>query len=335
MSRLSGRKKAIFSAITVVAFFVLVEAALHLVVLTQPNARLRFHTNLVVQLGFPALNQVLVPDERLFWSLRRSMPPTRLEGRIGREHMLRFTVSTTAKGLRFTPPTTEWRRTIVCLGDSCTFGVGVDDAQTFPAQLQQALPDARCINAGVPAYSLFQGRRWLEAHGDDWKPDAVVVEFALNDASGWDNISDLEHAQRMSASPQRPWDRSRLVQFARWAMTPDSTPRAPLPGESIRPRLTADEFADELSKTIGWCRERGARVVLVVWPARYQLQGRNQFLHQKVLRDQAGAPGVCVVDLLREFPERGGESLYLDIAHVGPEGCRVVAEAVAECLRQP
>jgi len=63
-------------------------------------------------------------------------------------------------GLRGGPvDTTSGRITILCLGDSITYGYGVDDGHTFPAELQKAL-DAKfpgryqVLNGGVDAYPM-------------------------------------------------------------------------------------------------------------------------------------------------------------------------------------
>lgn len=69
---------------------------------------------------------------------------------------------------------------IAAVGDSQTFGMGVDDAETWVNQLALLFPDVRFINAGVPGYSVDDGlvhmRRfpdvdafiYLVIHNDVW-----------------------------------------------------------------------------------------------------------------------------------------------------------------------
>ena len=79
--------------------------------------------------------------------------------------------------------------TILLLGDSVSWGNGVDDPrEVFPFLLERAL-DGRhptrsieVINSGVPGYSTFQEQRYLELHGDDLDPDLVILQTCLNDA---------------------------------------------------------------------------------------------------------------------------------------------------------
>jgi hypothetical protein len=69
-----------------------------------------------------------------------------------RAFLMGVDVRTDERGFRLPDPATEARRgprdrTVVALGDSLTFGWGVAEAETFPAQLERSL-NARCADAG-------------------------------------------------------------------------------------------------------------------------------------------------------------------------------------------
>ncbi len=77
---------------------------------------------------------------------------------------------------------------ILCLGDSLTFGAGVQPDETLPAQLELILNRAswasivEVINEGVSGYSLHDDwQRFLE-RGVGLAPDLVVVVLCDNDA---------------------------------------------------------------------------------------------------------------------------------------------------------
>ena len=79
---------------------------------------------------------------------------------------------------------------IVCLGNSCTFGVSCDYRQTYPARLQ-AMFDAslgknrvEVVNAGVPGYSSLQEWRYLKEDIIHFEPDMVIVQYGENDEEG-------------------------------------------------------------------------------------------------------------------------------------------------------
>jgi lysophospholipase L1-like esterase len=78
---------------------------------------------------------------------------------------------------------------IICLGDSWTFGVNVDQDQAYPQQLEALLrreyPDRRfeVVNLGVMGYSSFQGLELLKRYAIFLDPDLLISGFGMNDAS--------------------------------------------------------------------------------------------------------------------------------------------------------
>ena len=78
---------------------------------------------------------------------------------------------------------------VLALGDSLTFGEGVEDHETWPAQLEALLatelaPRAvRVVNAGVAAYGPQEARVALRELAPAVRPDVVLCQFAVaNDA---------------------------------------------------------------------------------------------------------------------------------------------------------
>ena len=73
-------------------------------------------------------------------------------------------------------------KTIVCLGDSITAGVGADGGNTYPQRLAELL-GVPVVNAGVPGDTAAQGRARLPAvfARDPW---LVIVELGGNDLLG-------------------------------------------------------------------------------------------------------------------------------------------------------
>ena len=74
---------------------------------------------------------------------------------------------------------------IVVLGDSLTFGYGVEDDEAWPALLGQALPQLRVINLGLIGAGPEQYLRVYETFGRQLHPQVLVVGlFVGNDF--WD-----------------------------------------------------------------------------------------------------------------------------------------------------
>jgi lysophospholipase L1-like esterase len=77
---------------------------------------------------------------------------------------------------------------IFCIGDSCTFGIGVKYYESYAFILENLLNQQsrkikyEVVNAGVPGYSSLQGLRHLERDILKYKPDLVIASFGWNDA---------------------------------------------------------------------------------------------------------------------------------------------------------
>jgi len=94
-------------------------------------------------------------------------------------------VSTNSRGLRGTreyevpkPPSVV---RIVALGDSFTFGDGVPDDATWPAQLERAMPSVEVANLGERAYGHDQMYFALQDEGTRLQPDAVILGYYQGD----------------------------------------------------------------------------------------------------------------------------------------------------------
>jgi lysophospholipase L1-like esterase len=156
---------------------------------------------------------------------------------------------------------------ILFIGDSITFGWGVRHDETFAKlteqELRERFPDVEttCINAGVPAYSLFQGWRFLETEGFDYQPDLVVAGFGPNDQMSWGPLGDFDQYEHWQAQlPAVPLRGSMLAQVivrTLWRPPPD-------PGTPDRPRLLISEFNDLWARVRDASRARGAGLIVMV-----------------------------------------------------------------------
>jgi len=76
---------------------------------------------------------------------------------------------------------------ILCIGDSNTYGTGVERFETYPAQLQRILNAARgatrfqVTNLGVPGSNSAQVRHRLPQYLELYDPDLVIVLIGVND----------------------------------------------------------------------------------------------------------------------------------------------------------
>lgn len=92
------------------------------------------------------------------------------------------------RGPAYGGPRADERR-VLCIGDSFTFGYGLDEERIFPTKLEQALnADGqgdrwRVINAGVGGWGTVQQTMFAREHFELFKPDVIVLTLCDNDAN--------------------------------------------------------------------------------------------------------------------------------------------------------
>jgi lysophospholipase L1-like esterase len=122
-------------------------------------------------------NKIADPD--LIYGLK---PNVRISSRRGGE------TSYNEFGLRDDPilPKSSSEYRILALGDSVTYGSGVDQDKIFTVRLQQLLSTrlgrrVRVINAGVGGYNTVQELTFLRKTGLSFKPDLILLMYVSND----------------------------------------------------------------------------------------------------------------------------------------------------------
>lgn len=108
------------------------------------------------------------------------------------EHQSRFfsyRARTGDLGLRFTGSRPDLNgvpaRGILMLGDSFTFGLGVNDKEAFPAVVESVLRakgfDSAIFNAGVVGYGTKNAYEWLDTFGENVPAVTTALFFYVND----------------------------------------------------------------------------------------------------------------------------------------------------------
>jgi lysophospholipase L1-like esterase len=70
---------------------------------------------------------------------------------------------------------------VLVVGDSMTYGLGVEDGETYPAVLDHLAPDLEVVNLGVQGYSGAQELLLLRELAPRLAPNLVVIAFFWND----------------------------------------------------------------------------------------------------------------------------------------------------------
>ena len=265
----------------------------------------------------------------------------RLKKNIRNRKFLRKLVETNSFGYRDCEiPVKKDQFTIrlLAVGDSVTFGHGVLSEETYPQRLESLLNDRikgyqfEVINTAVPGNSPFQEYYDLK-RGLIFKPDIVVIQFALNDLVepynvfrryggkriDYHGVSDVPYWHYLLSQKSAFYiflqDLFLRVRF--WEIDSDKIKNKAILNEI---NLSRDAAADEpnnpkireaWSECLKWiqrefdlCRSSKIECILLVSPARFQLFDERRTYAQKVLKRFASQNGVECMDALALIKEK-------------------------------
>lgn len=228
---------------------------------------------------------------------------------------------------------------VLAVGDSYTFGIGVEAADTWPEQLERLLggPDmAAVVNTGVPGYSARQMRQAAEEFWPAVQPQVVIAGLYAN--SFWrvrnpymlhgGTLVTTQEAAAVEVLPDgdlvttayprgtvlREVDvflkryshfgahlLSLLNRGRHWAAQP------PKPMTDAAVRLAYAPALEELSVLAQFARARNARLIVLAINAQ-QEDGSflpEEWLYNTILREHCVRAGISFVDPLPELVARG------------------------------
>lgn len=253
-----------------------------------------------------------------------------------------FHLKTNADGLRTQLPRARGSAPRVALmGDSTTFGWGVDEGGTPSDGVALALPGVEVLNAGMPGYSTVQIAWLFETVIQYYHPDILVLIPPLHDHN-WVLLSDRQQlALNEGRWGARAWlvQESRLYQWIRQRLF--SLSEAPLllpgqPGGADRvQRVTDTERADVLRQLKADLTDIGGQLVIG-----YLAQAGDMEHHDAIRGGELW---------MREFTQKedikiadgraccfGDKNLLLpgDPGHLTAEGNLKAGRALGEALRK-
>jgi len=209
--------------------------------------------------GDPASPDLFMKDPVLHWRLR---PDVELP-------FSGVRVRTNRDGLRGVDAERA-QRTVLCLGDSTTFGWRVAEQATFVAQLEAMLeaatptgPTWRTLNAGVPGYTSFQVARAADALIERWRPDYVVVNVGNNES--WPAPSSdrsLHERRRLVAPLLSLLSHSHFLVWIGEQIAPRDVLRLAVDATHAEPRVDASEYRENLKSVLRSADAIGARTIL-------------------------------------------------------------------------
>ena len=202
------------------------------------------------------------------------------------------------------------RLRILSVGDSFTFGVGVNDPDTYPARLEEFLArrcahDLEVINAGVGGFGTSHALALFEHYGNRLEPDLVILGLLTSDRID-DARADLYEVRGDTVVPvagasDRFWGRVRLTElwvyqglvqhsaFANWLQQRVAAAQAALtaPQRFEAPADSSEVTHGSAPQDVDWLltqkllrrmrdtiHSAGARLLVVVIPFGSELESR-------------------------------------------------------------
>jgi lysophospholipase L1-like esterase len=338
--KVSCLKRLLFGFLSVCLFILLAEIVLSFLQIDTYFQNRFFLVNRA--LDYP---EVFKKDSRLFWRMR---PDPEINSRFFQG--IQYSIN--SSGLRGEDiGSRDHRIRIVTMGNSCTFGWGVELRETYAIQLERMinidneLPPVEVINAGVPGYSSFQGRCFFESDIIGFRPDIVFLMFGWNDR--WiaaDNISDNE--QQMPPGIiiyiQNIMSRMQIYRLLKkaWLLVIEEPLTEKLNRVDQVYRVSPDEFYENLVFIIEKCREESIIPILLAPPIpslsgyyRKDVQSNMHVVHSEYgesLKRLAETMHVPLIDIGEKFDKY--YDLYDDAEndpiHFNARGHNIAAEAI-------
>ena len=330
--RLTLRRKLAFSVITVVVFFVGLEAALRLIGFRTDTSveRMEF-TFPIDDYNQNSPQPFLQRDEVLFWRPRAGVLGHNAHGFYGPE----FSTEKPAGVYR-----------IVCLGDSCTHFGPHSYPDILRAILDKNAPGKfEVISAGVIGYTSYQGKTLLESQVVDWSPDLVTVYFGWNDHWLARGVEDKNQTAPATSDVVNALDSLRLFQLVRMLRSSDADRIAKM-------RVEVEDYRDNLNKIAETCRTSGIETWYLTAPHALDL-GIPPYLltsgeildpagliplHQSyndVVRDVSQKRQATLLDFDAEMNQMDKYSLFIDDhIHLSQQGRLYVAQRLYQTLQE-
>ncbi|MDP8221909.1 MAG: SGNH/GDSL hydrolase family protein [Candidatus Lernaella stagnicola] len=284
-------------------------------------------------------------DPHLFWRLR-----PHANSDLNPE--VRDTQSINSRGFRddeFDKKKPAGELRIITLGDSCTFGDGVANWESYANVLEELIAKAdpsrpvQVINAGVPGYTSYQVRRYLTGELLAYEPDAVIVYVGFNDnVPATNGVTDAQRSvvDGTAYAFQEVLGKLRTYQLSKYfllriknSLLPDVHPEASNP-DGVQHhifRVPEDEFMENLRAIKALGEREGFRTIVVTLPHKFDAEPERN----RLIRRAVEAGDIPVVDLfpIMKVHQEGGESLYgSDGGHPNTLGHRRIAEALLDKL---
>ena len=255
-------------------------------------------------------------------------------------------------GLRGGPVDLQGKNVILCLGDSVTYGFGVDDNQTYPAELQKALDRVApgkyaVLNAGVDAYPIpFMREKFLYLWNRGVHPSTVIVGYSFNEGGLGHLVDSDDKTKDKFAAAVRFKNRLRSIALynlivERWARSSyNKMKKLMVPGTNFK-TLSQDDvnvrYEASMQRLVDELNARGVKPIFMLFAGydartgHFDVQGPFQVKFAE-FAGKHGIPLLRSDQLLAQTPGEDIQKYFQDQCHMKETGTRIVGGDVARYL---
>lgn len=294
--------------------------------------------------------EIYSPDSQLFWRLK---PDQNCFTKVDRKPV-RINQHGT-RGDEFTTDKPSDTIRILSLGDSRTFGWGLEDSETYSARLQQLFQNefeerkkVEVINAGVNAWSFMQMYVYLREHGIRFSPDIVI----LADANFWTQFSEHSSPEFLKTFLQRVWLKNFMRRFAIYHYFIEIQLREYyerhrskfIPVDPGQDSLFKEEQQDDPDKLFAKAiedicllsKQNGIHPILINLPVEGDWDLTETPVPLRIKQQVAEKLNVSLIDMTESIKSHN-ENVYLhaDPVHFNSEGNKLIAINLFEYLKTP
>jgi len=256
---------------------------------------------------------------------------------------------------------------IIGLGDSVTFGAGVQIEDTYLKQLETMLNKAslqrnfEVLNMGVPAYNTYQESIYLKEKGLQYQPDLLILGFVLNDIDvlnpNWTKDRELDSPRQFRNSVVRDSEprifslyrylknKSQLLYFLLMRVSALAKKYdLPIETESIYYRDAYKDgnegwkiATDSLRDIAAIGKKNGCPLLVVIFPFFVNLDDSYMWAEaHSAIVSFCKREGIRVIDLFPYFKGRDGSEFWISLtdSHPNAEAHRIVAQAIYEEIKK-
>jgi lysophospholipase L1-like esterase len=244
---------------------------------------------------------------------------------------------------------------VLLLGDSFTYGAGVDDDEKIFARIierrlndELPLPDIERVevyNGGVPGGLSLHWVALFQEIAEWYDPDLVVIVFFIRDGAGtWTANPVIQIGKEMATLRER----SALYRYSHaYRMFRDRRELSRLSGQYLS--VIEDSYLgtpaetqewERAKKNLRWLQQqseaRGAEFGLVIFPMLHELHEGHPFKESMaVIETFCRRADIPVHDLLPHFIGEDGPELWVSPLdpHPNERGHRIAAEGIEPFLR--